>query len=286
VEKLKAIVVDDEPDIVELMEMFLEEHFQVMSFTDPRLAADAIKNGHFDLLVSDVKMPHLTGYDLLRLAGEVKPKMAVVIMTGHAQTLQEKGDMVKLGAFAVLPKPFGSPSEIVKTAQDAVNSKMGTPGVSKVPTAVPGIPVTSSAQTAEAPLTPSAHADLSAQSGGDRISILAVDDEEELLEILGMMLEDQFHVVVQTDPSKSLALMDSHSFQAAIVDLNMPKMKGKDLMKAMHERCPGMKLIIASGHSEKDPEVEEAMKVGAIGLIPKPYPDGADLVTLIRKYLA
>jgi two-component system, OmpR family, response regulator ChvI len=58
-------LVDDEPDIIDILQVGLEENgFKVDAFTDPELALSSFKAGTYDLLLLDVRMPKLNGFEL------------------------------------------------------------------------------------------------------------------------------------------------------------------------------------------------------------------------------
>jgi two-component system, OmpR family, response regulator ChvI len=59
------LLVDDEPDIIGILKVGLEDNgFKVDAFTDPELALSNFKSGVYDLLLLDVRMPKLNGFEL------------------------------------------------------------------------------------------------------------------------------------------------------------------------------------------------------------------------------
>src|SRR5919204_4905954 len=63
--KKSILLVDDEPDIIEILRVGLEDNgFRVDAFTDPELALSSFKSGAYDLLLLDVRMPKLNGFEL------------------------------------------------------------------------------------------------------------------------------------------------------------------------------------------------------------------------------
>jgi len=61
----KVMVVDDEPDVISVLEIVLEENgFEVESFTDPIAALKNYRVGIYDLLILDIKMPKMDGFEL------------------------------------------------------------------------------------------------------------------------------------------------------------------------------------------------------------------------------
>jgi len=63
----RIAVVDDEPDITTVLKKGLEHHgFAVEIFNDPQAALASFKPGHYDLMIIDIRMPKLNGFDLYR----------------------------------------------------------------------------------------------------------------------------------------------------------------------------------------------------------------------------
>ena len=71
-DKLKILIVDDEPDITIALKMYLElQGFHVDAFTDPVNALAQFKAGFYHLLILDIKMPEMNGFELYK---EIKKK--------------------------------------------------------------------------------------------------------------------------------------------------------------------------------------------------------------------
>ena len=61
----RILLIDDEPDITFTIKDILEDHgFQVDSFTDPILALNSYKSNFYDLVILDIKMPKMDGFEL------------------------------------------------------------------------------------------------------------------------------------------------------------------------------------------------------------------------------
>jgi len=71
-DKLRILIVDDEPDITIALKLYLEiQGFQVDAFTDPGNALAQFKAGFYQLLILDIKMPEMNGFELYT---EIKKK--------------------------------------------------------------------------------------------------------------------------------------------------------------------------------------------------------------------
>lgn len=104
--KGKILVVDDEKSMREVLEIFLEdEGYDVVLANSGEKALEIVKKDVFNLVITDLKMPGITGFDLLKTIKEVCPHTTVVIMTAFGTT-ESAVEAMKLGAFDYIQKPF------------------------------------------------------------------------------------------------------------------------------------------------------------------------------------
>ncbi|HKY53670.1 MAG TPA: response regulator, partial [Anaerolineales bacterium] len=82
-ESISVLVVDDEPGIALLCNRLLSRAgYLVTSLTDPRDAIQYLQHNRVDLLVVDIRMPEVDGFDVISRAQMVLPDIAVLVMTG------------------------------------------------------------------------------------------------------------------------------------------------------------------------------------------------------------
>jgi DNA-binding NtrC family response regulator len=100
------LVVDDEVELMRaLCDSLGDQGFAVKGVSRPAEALDALRDGDFDLLLSDLMMPGTDGIALLRQALEIDPNLVGIIMTGQG-TIQTAVEAMKSGAFDYVLKPF------------------------------------------------------------------------------------------------------------------------------------------------------------------------------------
>ncbi len=110
-DKFRAIVVDDEPSVCEAVRAILElEGIDVTTFTDSVAAAEDIKQNAYDLIISDLKMPKMTGLELYDAVKDAAPESIFIIITAFG-TIPSAVDAVKKGVYDYIPKPF-TPDEV------------------------------------------------------------------------------------------------------------------------------------------------------------------------------
>jgi response regulator RpfG family c-di-GMP phosphodiesterase len=120
--KKKVLVVDDEPSICDILEKFLiKKGYEVMRAPDGATALELIKNGSMDIVVSDIKMPGMSGVELLQQIREYNRALPVLITTGFP-TLDTAIEALKLGAYDYLTKPFHL-EEIAEKIQRALTQR-------------------------------------------------------------------------------------------------------------------------------------------------------------------
>jgi len=109
--------------------------------------------------------------------------------------------------------------------------------------------------------------------------VLLVDDEKEFLEIMSERMKTRdMDVTTATSADQALEIIEKESFDAIILDFQMPGMDGMEALKAIKAKKPEMQIILLTGYATVEKSVE-AMKVGATDFIEKP----ADLEVLAEK---
>ena len=103
----RILVVDDEQHMCDICTRTLRRGgYYVLATTDPKVAARELRvDQRFDLLLTDIKMPTMSGLDLAHIAREYDPAIAIIIMTGFA-SMENLQQSVQRGVADFLSKPF------------------------------------------------------------------------------------------------------------------------------------------------------------------------------------
>jgi two-component system, NtrC family, response regulator HydG len=105
-ERGTLLVADDDPGLRESLERTLtREGFRVVLASDGRAALDRLQGGDIDLVLTDLRMPGLTGIELLRAAKAIAPDVDVILLTAFG-TVEEAVRAMKDGAYDFVTKPF------------------------------------------------------------------------------------------------------------------------------------------------------------------------------------
>ena len=113
----KVLIVDDEPDVTGTFKVGLEERgFQVETFNDPEMALSNFKPGKYDILLLDIKMPKMNGFELYekirKIDGDGKTKVCfITAYEVYYQSLREQFPETKIECYIKKPIQIADLSE-------------------------------------------------------------------------------------------------------------------------------------------------------------------------------
>ncbi|GBE01950.1 NADP-reducing hydrogenase subunit HndA [bacterium BMS3Bbin06] len=115
------LIVDDESVVIKSCErVLIPEGYNVSGVTGVAEAMEVLKNGDFDIVVTDLKMPGIDGLELIRWIRNNNSKIGIVVITGYPSQESIK-DALELGIIDYLPKPF-SPQLLIDVTEKAITA--------------------------------------------------------------------------------------------------------------------------------------------------------------------
>ena len=104
--KSKILVIDDEKVIRNgCHEVLTQDGYDVILAENGELGLKLIEKAHFDVVLLDLMMPGLSGFDVLSHVKALHPDTSIIVITGYA-TIENSIEAMKKGAFDFIPKPF------------------------------------------------------------------------------------------------------------------------------------------------------------------------------------
>jgi two-component system, OmpR family, response regulator ChvI len=123
--KRRVLVVDDEPDIASIFKISLEYNgFEVDAYNDPILALSNFKAAFYGLMLLDIKMPGMTGFELYKEVMKIDNKVKVCFVTAYDLSYDEFRQQVPtLNAKCFLRKPILIPDLIKRIDLELSHNK-------------------------------------------------------------------------------------------------------------------------------------------------------------------
>jgi two-component system response regulator HydG len=119
----RVLVVDDEPTLLRALETLLRKKgYDVVALESPIAATQQLALEDFDVALLDIKMPQLSGLELLSAVKHRRPEVEVIMMTGHA-TVETALAAVRAGAYDYLTKPFEDVELVARSVAKAIERK-------------------------------------------------------------------------------------------------------------------------------------------------------------------
>ena len=127
----KILLVDDEPDVLYTIKNILEDNgFQVDTFNDPIISLKSYKSNYYNLVILDIKMPKMDGFELYTKIREKDPKVKICFLTASEmyyekfrKTRSEFGRII--GEDCFIQKPIKN-EDLVKKLTDIMNIDITT----------------------------------------------------------------------------------------------------------------------------------------------------------------
>lgn len=104
--KGRVLVIEDEKSMRDVLKILLEEEaYEVTSASDGEEGIELIKRDIFDVVITDIKMPKVNGFGVLKKAKEISPNTIVIMITAFGTT-ESAIEAMKQGAYDYINKPF------------------------------------------------------------------------------------------------------------------------------------------------------------------------------------
>lgn len=123
--KENILIVDDDIHILELLQRHLQSwNYHVFKAVSVKEAVMILRDTHIHLLITDLKMPEVDGFELIKFASEHYPKMPALVITGYP-SVQGSLQAIKSGVVDYLTKPF-TKEELKEALQKAIGTSETT----------------------------------------------------------------------------------------------------------------------------------------------------------------
>jgi len=103
----RILVVDDEPNMLRLLKTILMDKtgYEVTTTNNPLEVSKLLQDDHYDLVVTDLKMPLVDGIDLIGIVKNIDATMPIIVITAYG-TIETAEEAIQKGAYDFITKPF------------------------------------------------------------------------------------------------------------------------------------------------------------------------------------
>ncbi|MDR7267764.1 PAS domain S-box-containing protein [Pelomonas saccharophila] len=250
---VRVLMVDDHPDVLEAHARLLAERgAEVVTAESGEAAIALLGEQSFDVLLSDLGMPGMGGYDLIRhvrqQSGLGPTDLPAAAVTAYVRATDREAAL-EAGFQRCLPKAV-SPHLLARAVAELALTRR--------------------------PAEPKAPA----------LRVLFVEDNEDLREQIGYLLEEAgMRPESCATAEEALAMYSPERFDLVVTDVSLPQMSGTDLARAILRITPKAWLVFASGYAMKSDLSDFGPNVRAL-LKPFDLPDLQQLLAEIRQQAA
>ncbi len=131
-----VLIVDDELGPRESLRMILRPLYEVITASNGEEALQHLQQGKIDLITLDLKMPGISGLDVLREIKKMKLDVPVIIITAYG-TLTNAHEAIRYGAVDFISKPYNAP-DILSIVRRTVEQRQYNSKVNGLPDAIQG----------------------------------------------------------------------------------------------------------------------------------------------------
>ena len=120
---IDILVIDDEHCVGDALSLVLGDHgYRVVVALSGREGVELAKKGKFAVAITDLRLPDITGFDVLHYLKGNDPNCSVIVITAH-RTPEVVAESKRLGALGVLSKPF-LPTELLSLINEGLSKKL------------------------------------------------------------------------------------------------------------------------------------------------------------------
>ncbi|MBF0252956.1 MAG: response regulator [Candidatus Omnitrophica bacterium] len=231
--KAKVLIVDDDKLLNEQLKMEVERNFyEVFSAHDGAAAIDILKKEDIKIILLDVNLPDMEGFEVLDAAKKEKGACEIIMITGFgAEEIAIKA--LRKGAIDYIEKPvdFTQLTAAMGRAEEKVKEK---------------------------------------ENLTFKNAILVVDDDEEIILRLSRFLKKEgFEVFTANSGEMAIDIVLKNKVDVIITDIQMRGVDGIGVIQESKKLYPDIEGIVVTGHKEQEIAIR-ALRVGAIGYLTKP----------------
>lgn len=256
------LLVDDEERIVRSLRMLFLTGYDVRATTDPHEAIRLLRDKRVHVIVSDQRMPVMSGSELLRIARETSPATMRILLTGYSDLDASIASVNEGEVFRYLMKPWRA-EEVRKVVAEA-------------------------AAIAEASFEVQTNAEPAVLANTARPRVLIMDHDEETASIVREILGDRCEIVWAADAQHAMAELAKQDVSVVVSELMLGGTNVGYILKTIKQINPQTQCIVVTTFSDTAKLIELINQAQITRFLPKPVSKGIlarNLEYLLERFL-
>lgn len=254
--KARVLFVDDEPRVLTTMRMLFRAHYEVYFAEGGPQALELLKKQAVDVIVSDQRMPGMTGIELLRAARELNPNAMRILLTGYSDLNAIIGSINEGEIFRFVNKPWSN-DDLSTTVARAVTAARASAAVT--------------AKVGESP-TPALTGPLPA--------VLVLDDDARVPPQIQAILGNECRVFGATTMSEAVDLLEREHIGVVISDTRVQDHPVVNLIGTLKQHHPELVSVILTERADAGAAIDLINQGQIYRFITKPIIDNACKITV------
>ncbi len=225
VKKANLLIIDDEERVLTALKSIFRHNYHVFTTTDVGKALDFITRHQMHVIISDQRMPVMTGVELLRRSREISPRSVRILLTGYSDLAAIAGSINEGEVYRFISKPWDNQSVQAGVAEAATIALE----LADTKTTAVALPETMNA------------------------GVLVVDQDEEVFRIARELLGGLCPVVYAKDTESALNMLKEHEIAVMVADVLSGQEQLAALLKLLKQEYPQILSIVIT--KAKDAEM-------------------------------
>jgi len=228
VRKARMLVVDDEERILTALKSLFRSRYHVFTTTDGAKALEFVRKYPMHVIVSDQRMPVMTGVEFLRQAREISPRSVRILLTGYSDLAAIVGSINDGEVYRFISKPWDN-SELQKIVAEAVTIALEL------------------ADTKAAVVELPPHMDA---------GVLVVDRDEEIFRVARELIGDLCPVIYASGLDAALGAIQKQEIAVVMTDVEAGQEQLTAMLKLLKQENPQILTIVVTTASDSELVIE------------------------------
>ena len=250
--KARVLFVDDEPRVLTTMRMLFRSRYEVFFAESGQAALDLLKTQPVDVIVSDQRMPGMTGIEMLRAARDLNPNAMRILLTGYSDLNAIIGSINDGEIFRFVNKPW-------------MNDDLSTTVARAVAAAKASLAASAAAPVAEIPA--------GVQPAADAAGVLVMDDDPRVPPQIQNILGPTFKVYGATSMNEAVEQLEKNRIGVVISDTRVQDNPVVSLISTLKQHHPELVSVILTDRADAGSAIELINQGQIYRFITKPIHD-------------